>query len=84
MKPLDSDLSEMLLHTEIYKFVVLYFPIVILVVPENVSDKVVDLLRVLVHHSYQKVTNLLLLELLISIFVKLDEFDIDQLSHLEG
>jgi hypothetical protein len=74
----------MLLHTKIDKFIVLNFPIVIFVVPEDVFDEVLNFLRVLVHHGDQKFPNLFLLELLIFIFIKLDELDIDQLSHLEG
>jgi hypothetical protein len=84
VKPLDGDLPEVLLDAEVDELVVLYLSVIIFVVPEDVLHKVVDLLRVLVHHGDQKVANLLLLKLLVLIFVELDELDVNQLSHLEG
>lgn len=74
----------MLLHAEIDQLVILNFTIVILVVPEDVFDEIMDFVRVLVHDCYQKFTYFVFLKLLVAVFVELNALDIDQLSHLEG
>jgi len=81
---LNGDLSEMLFHAKIYKVVVLYLSIIVFVVPEYIFDEVLNFMWVLVHDCDQKITNLIFLELLIFIFIELDELDVHQLSHLEG
>jgi hypothetical protein len=52
MKSLNGDLAEVLLHTEIYQLIVFDDAIVIVIVPENVFNKVMYLRFSLVHDVY--------------------------------
>ena len=73
MQTLDSNLSEMLLHAEVDKLVVLDAAVPIVVVPKNVFYKVVHLRPILLQDSLQKLPYLVLLKLLVVILVEFNQ-----------
>lgn len=91
VESLDGDLSEMLLHTEVDELIILDDAIVIVVIPtleaslpEDIFDKVMNFLFILVQDLHQKLSYLLLLKLLIVVLIEFDQLDVDYLSHLQS
>ena len=74
----------MLLHAKIDKLIVFNYAVIVIVIPENVSDKIMNFLFILMQHFNEKLFDFFFLKLLVVVLVELDEFEIDGLTDLKG
>lgn len=81
VQTLNGDFTQMLLHTEVDQFVILDHPIIIVVIPEDIFDEVMNLCFHLMQHLYQKLPYFFLLEMLVSIGIESYDLLIDHLTH---
>lgn len=84
METLYGYLAQMLLHTKIDQFVILYHSIVVVIIPENVFHKIGYLRLILLQNPYQELPNLIRLELEVSVRVELYYLAVDHLAHRKG
>lgn len=74
----------MLFHAEVHQFIIFDDSIIVVVIPKNILYEVMYLILILLKHTYQKISDLVLVEAKIKIYIELDYALINYISHCEG